>query len=50
VQLVERDTRMVRITAVGEVSGGARTRLLAAAADLVAVAKACGQPDRACWG
>ena len=44
VQLVERDTRMVRITAVGEEVVARARGLLAAAADLVAVAKGAAEP------
>jgi LysR family hydrogen peroxide-inducible transcriptional activator len=44
VQLVERDTRMVRITAVGEEVVARARGLLAAAQDLVAVATGAAEP------
>lgn len=44
VQLVERDTRVVRITAVGEEIVARARGLLAAAQDLVAVAKGAAEP------
>ena len=44
VQLVERDTRVVRITAVGEEVVARARGLLAAAQDLVAVAKGAAEP------
>lgn len=44
VQLVERDTRVVRVTAVGEEVVARARRLLAEAQDLVAVAKGAAEP------